>query len=291
MRQPFFLCRLNPFGFRGVLVTAVFLYGILMSFSYAQVPQKQSDTVQTKPLSENVKKKEVVKHNNGWRTERVIEVIDGSVSIVESEYTDDNILAHKVEFLRADTGEETVDVYRYGANSVPVEIFALETSDGKFVEYANEQYGPLRHVMFDDDGKWYIKTSDNDGYSIYAQENNFRIVSHDVSAVTEIPLRVDDATGILDVPHKNPPIVISILPDDALRIAKESGLEDVDVDLRIVEHKGVIAYEASFERQVKLFGIIPLSLPGIMYIDASSGEVVDYPQETAMMRLIMKLSF
>lgn len=123
-------------------------------------------------------------------------------------------------------------------------------------------------------------------------------ISNTDGAITEFPLQVDQATGILTVTTPAGEKVVTILPDAAIKnmlaakvmsyvtsVKAEGELASTDKLVTLIEQDGVLLYEIDGVREHKLFGLIPVKSKVKAFVSAENGQVVK--TETSLLGRIL----
>lgn len=131
-----------------------------------------------------------------------------------------------------------------------------------------------------------IKVSSQDG-SMEMERNGFKVR-------TNFPLSINPSTGQLTVTTPAGIKTVAVLPDDAIQnmlnqglfttvtaasgSATASGSGFLTNSFAMTLRNGEPVYQISGEKQGKLFGLIPVTLPRIVYVSAETGQAVALSQ-------------
>ncbi len=148
-----------------------------------------------------------------------------------------------------------------------------------------------------DNGKTEIDIQDKKGNEIKQEQNGFEIqnndettkistgeadkgleiTTHNVRANTQFPLSVDPGTKMLTVTTPTGTKSVTILPDKAAQIINSLNIMNnpqTQAKLQIATEDGQLVYKAEGQKEFKLFGLIPVTLPSQAVISAENGQIV-----------------
>lgn len=139
--------------------------------------------------------------------------------------------------------------------------------------------------------------------SIATGEGKTAFVQGRAGAVSNFPLTLDQKTGQLTVETPNGLRNIAVLPEDALNNLRASKLlTDVSSSVttgplasitevvNLENYNGVLSYKVQGVKKMKIFGLIPVSLPVTAYVSSETGQVTDV-STSWLTKILNKVSF
>lgn len=132
--------------------------------------------------------------------------------------------------------------------------------------------------------------------TISANENkqgSLLIEKNDTHARITMPVSIDPTTNILTVDTPQGPMKVSIMPDDALAIIRELRVVDKNKapnDIVLESNEGSLQYKVSANKEEKLLGVIPLTIPRDVYVSADTGGLMKIEQ-TALWEFVTLFTF
>ncbi len=174
---------------------------------------------------------------------------------------------------------------------------------------------PIKHddiehvnILPSNTGKTEVDIQDTKGHEIKQEQNNFeiqngdettkistgeankelKITTNNVNASTEFPLSVNPTTKALTVTTSAGAKTVAILPDKAAQIISSLNIMDnpqTQAKLQVSTEDGQLVYRAVGQKELKLFGLIPVTIPTQAVVSAENGQVVQ-TNNTFLLRLL-----
>jgi hypothetical protein len=107
------------------------------------------------------------------------------------------------------------------------------------------------------------------------------IEKNDTHARITMPVSIDPTTNILTVDTPQGPMKVSIMPDDALAIIRQLKVIDKNKapsDIVLESNSGSLQYKVIANKEEKLLGMLPLSVPREVYVSADTGSLMKIKQ-------------
>lgn len=144
-----------------------------------------------------------------------------------------------------------------------------------------DQNGQVLKVVQKDNQLFRIKTSSESAETeldFESEGEHFKFTANGVTALTQLPISIDEETSSLVVTTPAGERIVTVLPDEALQILRNSLLVNSVEKIQLVQNGEKLTFKVNGKKQGKLFGFIPVSAEVESEVDAETGEALTTTQ-------------
>jgi len=216
------------------------------------------------------------------------------------------IKRHEVEIRTQDGQKIKTKVEDDGSKKIEIEgkDFKLkyELHNGKFEARAEDENGDAVDIPKDASRELEdsIETElEEEGIEVDSTSDKPSIMKNGVRARSEFPLAINPLTKVLTVTTPQGEKEVSVLPDEAMKHLKETGVLDefeapnagtASEDSELITYKEKMAYKIKGKKRHRVLGFIPVNVDVTSYVSAETGEPLD-KEQSLYSSIISSLSF
>ncbi len=161
------------------------------------------------------------------------------------------------------------------------EKFKFKLHNGKMEIEMVDKDGQTLKVVQKDNQLFRIKTSSESAETeldFESEGEHFKFTANGVTALTQLPISINEETSSLVVTTPAGEKIVTILPDEALQILRNSLLISSVEKIQLVQNGENITFKVNGKKQGKLFGFIPVSADVESEVNAETGEALTVSQ-------------
>ena len=161
------------------------------------------------------------------------------------------------------------------------EKFKFKLHNGKMEIEMVDKDGQTLKVVQKDNQLFKIKTSSESAETeldFESEGEHFKFTANGVTALTQLPISIDEATSSLVVTTPAGEKIVTILPDEALQILRNSLLISSAEKIQLVQNGEKLTFKVNGKKQGRLFGFIPVSADVESEVNAETGEALTVSQ-------------
>ncbi len=177
-----------------------------------------------------------------------------------------------------------------------------ELHNGKFEARAEDENG--ESIDIPEDASDELEDSleaelEEEGIEVDSSSDQPSIMKNGVRARSEFPIAINPVTKVLTVTTPNGEKEVAVLPDEAMRQLKESGVLDefeapkdgtASEETELVTRNNKMAYKIKGKKRHRMLGFIPVNTNVTSYVSAETGEPLD-KEQSLLTSVVESISF